>query len=152
MAADPVPRGYHSSAFLLPDGRVMAIGNNPGNGSFDMRISVYSPPYLFKGPRPQITRVATADWKYGATETITTNQKIVSAELIRPAAVTHSSDPNQRSVALPLTPEGNGKYGLNVTTNPDIAPPGYYMLFVQNANGVPSVAKWVHLPVENVAP
>ena len=56
MAADPVPRGYHSSAFLLPDGRVMAIGNNPGNGSFDMRISVYSPPYLFNGPRPQITR------------------------------------------------------------------------------------------------
>ena len=152
MAADPVWRGYHSSAFLLPDGRVMAIGNNPGNGSFDMRISVYSPPYLFKGPRPQITRVATANWTYGATETITTNQKIVSAELIRPAAVTHSSDPNQRSIALPLTPEGNGKYGLNVTTNPDIAPPGYYMLFVQNANGVPSVAKWVHLPVENVAP
>ena len=54
LAVDPVPRGYHSSAFLLPDGRVMAVGNNPGDGTFDMRVSVYSPPYLFQGARPQI--------------------------------------------------------------------------------------------------
>ena len=72
------------------------------------------------------------------------NQKIVSAELISPASVTHSSDPSQRLVALPLTVNGN-HIGLNVTTNPDIAPPGWYMLFVTNANGVPSVAKWVHV-------
>jgi hypothetical protein len=72
------------------------------------------------------------------------NQQITSAELIRPAAVTHSSDPNQRLVALPLTVSGNS-IGLNVTTNPDIAPPGWYMLFVTNAKGVPSVAKWVHV-------
>jgi Domain of unknown function (DUF1929) len=144
MATDPVPRTYHSSAFLLPDGRVMAIGNNFGDGSFDMRISVYSPPYLFHGARPQITSVATSQWRYGATEQITVNQEIVSAELIRPAAVTHSSDPNQRYVALPLTVSGN-RIGLSVTTNPNIAPPGWYMLFVTNANGVPSVAKWVHV-------
>jgi hypothetical protein len=144
MATDPVPRTYHSSAFLLPDGRVMAIGNNPGDGSFDMRISVYSPPYLFHGARPQITSVATRQWHYGATEQITVNQQIVSAELIRPAAVTHSSDPNQRYVALPLTVSGN-HIGLSMTTNPNIAPPGWYMLFVTNANGVPSVAKWVHV-------
>jgi hypothetical protein len=144
MATDPVPRTYHSSAFLLPDGRVMAIGNNFGDGSFDMRISVYSPPYLFHGARPQITSVATSQWRYGATEQITVNQEIVSAELIRPAAVTHSSDPNQRYVALPLTVSGN-RIGLSVTTNPNIAPSGWYMLFVTNANGVPSVAKWVHV-------
>jgi Domain of unknown function (DUF1929) len=144
MATDPVPRTYHSSAFLLPDGRVMAIGNNPGDGSFDMRISVYSPPYLFHGARPQITSLANSQWHYGATEQITVNQQIVSAELIRPAAVTHSSDPNQRYVALPLTVSGN-HIGLSVTTNPNIAPPGWYMLFITNANGVPSVAKWVHV-------
>ena len=72
------------------------------------------------------------------------NQEVVSAELIRPSAVTHSSDPNQRYVALPMTVSGNN-IGLNVTNNPNIAPPGWYMLFVTNANGVPSVAKWVHL-------
>jgi hypothetical protein len=45
MATDPVPRGKFSSAFLLPSGRIMTIGNNPGDGSFDTRISIYSPPY-----------------------------------------------------------------------------------------------------------
>jgi hypothetical protein len=144
MATDPVPRGYHSSAFLLPDGRVMAIGNNPGDGEFDMRISIYSPPYLFHGARPQITSLASTQWGYGKTQQITVNQEVVSAELIRPSAVTHSSDPNQRYVALPMTVSGNN-IGLNVTSNPNIAPPGWYMLFVTNANGVPSVAKWVHL-------
>ena len=144
MATDPVPRTYHSSAFLLPDGRVMAIGNNPASGSFDLRISVYTPPYLFHGARPQITSLATPYWTYGSTQQITVNQKIVSAELISPASVTHSSDPSQRLVALPLTVNGN-HIGLNVTTNPDIAPPGWYMLFVTNANGVPSVARWVHV-------
>jgi hypothetical protein len=144
MATDQVPRTYHSSAFLLPDGRVMAVGNNPGDGSFDMRISVYSPPYMFNGARPQITSVAAQEWHYGSTEQITTDSPIVSAELIRPAAVTHSSDPNQRFVDLPMTVNGNS-IGLNVTSNPDIAPPGWYMLFVTNANGVPSVAQWVHL-------
>ena len=144
MATDPVPRTYHSSAFLLPDGRVMAIGNNPGNGSFNMHISVYTPPYLFHGPRPRITSLGSTYWTYGSTQQITANQKIVRAELISPASVTHSSDPNQRFVALPLTVNGN-HIGLNVTTNPNIAPPGWYMLFVTNANGVPSVAKWVHV-------
>jgi Domain of unknown function (DUF1929) len=70
---------------------------------------------------------------------------VTSAELIRPAAVTHSSDPNQRFVDLPITVNADGSLGLNVTDNDDIAPPGYYMLFVENADGVPSIAQWVHL-------
>jgi hypothetical protein len=148
VAADPQPRGYHSTAMLLPDGRVMTYGNNPGDGSFNEKISIYSPPYLFHGARPQIKSVAHTYWTYGSTQQITVNQKIVSAELIRPAAVTQSSDPNQRYVALPVTVSGN-RVKLTVTGNPNLAPPGWYMLFVNNANGVPSVAKWVH--VSNVA-
>ena len=145
VAADPEPRGYHSTALLLPDGRVMTYGNNPGDGSFNEKISIYSPPYLFHGARPQVKTVASPTaWHYGKAYNITTNQKIVSAELIRPASVTHQSDPNQRYVALPLSVHG-GTIGLNVTSNPNMAPPGWYMLFVNNANGVPSVAKWIHL-------
>jgi hypothetical protein len=147
-AADPVPRTYHSSAFLLPDGRVMAVGNNPGDGSFDMRISVYTPPYLYDGARPQVTSPVSTEWSYGSTQRITVDAQdgaVTSAELIRPAAVTHSSDPNQRSVDLPITENADGSLGLNVTDNPDIAPPGWYMLFVQNAAGTPSTAQWVHL-------
>jgi hypothetical protein len=142
MATDPVPRGYHSSAFLLPDGRVMAVGDNPGNGTFDMRVSVYSPPYLFKGARPQITGMSTPNWAYGSSNTITVDGPVLKAELIRPAAVTHSSDPNQRFVDLPMTVTGN-TISLNLTSNPNLAPPGWYMLFVVGTNGVPSVAKWV---------
>lgn len=148
VADDPVPRTYHSSAFLLPDGRVMAVGNNPGDGSFDMRISVYTPSYLYDGPRPQITSIANTEWTYGSAQQITVDSAdgaVTSAELIRPAAVTHSSDPNQRYVDLPITVGSNGTLSLNVTDNDDIAPPGYYMLFVQNAAGVPSIAQWVHL-------
>jgi hypothetical protein len=144
MAADPVPRTYHSSAFLLPDGRVMAVGNNPGDGSFDSRISIYSPPYLFAGPRPQINWVGSQDWTYGSTQAIAVDGPVVRASLIRPEAVTHSSDPNQRYVGLPMTVNGND-IGVHVTNNPNIAPPGWYMLFVVKASGVPSVAQWVHL-------
>lgn len=144
VAADPEARGYHSSAFLLPDGRVMTTGDNPGNGTWNHNVSIYTPPYLLKGQRPTITSVIDTQWNYGDTQRITVDRPIAKAELIRPAAVTHSSDPNQRFVDLPLSVDGNN-IDLNVTSNPNIAPPGWYMLFAVDANGVPSVAKWVHL-------
>ncbi|MCL8011900.1 galactose oxidase-like domain-containing protein [Streptomyces sp. AS02] len=144
VAPDPEERGYHSSAFLLPDGRVMTTGDNPGNGSWNHDVSIYTPPYLLKGERPTITSVIDTEWTYGDTQRITVDRPIAKAELIRPAAVTHSSDPNQRFVDLPLSVDGN-TIDLNVTSNPNLAPPGWYMLFAVDANGVPSVAKWVHL-------
>ncbi|MFF3309314.1 galactose oxidase-like domain-containing protein [Streptomyces sp. NPDC002952] len=144
MAPDPEERGYHSSAFLLPDGRVMTTGDNPGNGTWNHDVSVYTPPYLLKGPRPAITSVIDTEWVYGDTQRITVDRPVAKAELIRPAAVTHSSDPNQRFVDLPLSVDGNN-VDLNVTSNPNLAPPGWYMLFAVDANGVPSVAEWVHL-------
>ncbi|QNS08688.1 galactose oxidase early set domain-containing protein [Streptomyces xanthii] len=144
VAPDPEARGYHSSAFLLPDGRVMTTGDNPGNGSWNHNVSIYTPPYLLKGARPKITSVIDKEWKYGDTQRITVDRPIAKAELIRPAAVTHSSDPNQRFVDLPLSVDG-ANVDLNVTSNPNLAPPGWYMLFAVDANGVPSVAEWVHL-------
>ncbi|MEV5613354.1 galactose oxidase-like domain-containing protein [Streptomyces sp. NPDC052225] len=144
VAPDPEARGYHSSAFLLPDGRVMTTGDNPGNGTWNHNVSLYTPPYLLKGARPSITSVIDQEWKYGDTQRITVDRPIAKAELIRPAAVTHSSDPNQRYVDLPLSVDGNN-VDLNVTSNPNMAPPGWYMLFAVDANGVPSVARWVHL-------
>jgi hypothetical protein len=145
MAVDPEPRTYHSQSFLLPDGRIISIGNNPGDGSFNMSISVYSPPYLFDGARPVIKSVASeTNWTYGHNYKVTTSTPIKSAELIRPAAVTHQSDPNQRYVALPISGSGD-TVNLNLTSNDNIAPPGWYMLFVTNGNNVPSVAKWVHV-------
>lgn len=147
MATDPVPRTYHSSSLLLPDGRVLSVGDNPIDGSFDQRLSLYSPPYLFKGSRPSITSITTLDWTYGNAHRITVDRPVVKASLIRPMAVTHSSDPNQRYVDLPMTVHENNQIDLHLTTNPNIAPPGWYMLTVVDDQGVPSVASWVKVGV-----
>jgi hypothetical protein len=144
-AAHKVPRSYHSSAMLLPDGRVATFGGNPED-RFEMQIEVYKPPYLQTDtPRPTISDGPT-EIALGGTYSLATEQAapIRSAVLVRPAAVSHSSDPNQRLVDLPFTPTGNGVQ-LSVTGNQNLAPPGWYMLFVVDGNGVPSVAKWVHL-------
>ncbi|MDX6743533.1 galactose oxidase early set domain-containing protein [Actinocorallia sp. A-T 12471] len=150
VAADPVARTYHNTAVLLPDGRVLAAGSNPdypgadGDSFFDTRISIYSPPYLYKGARPKIT-TAPKGWKYGSKPVIKTNSKITKAYLIRPIAVTHSSDPNQRLVNLPVKSLGGNKYRLTMDKRANIAPPGWYMLVVRTKGGQPSVAKWVHV-------
>src|SRR5512134_678636 len=67
LAAATVERLYHSTALLLADGRVIAAGGNPHGGDQavfeppdpdeEMRLEVFSPPYLFRGPRPEITNV-----------------------------------------------------------------------------------------------
>jgi hypothetical protein len=170
VASDPVGRDYHSEALLLPNGDVMALGSNPvnvgvGTEGFQTAISIYEPPYMFKGERPllesidgQVNRLQdnvnhTAQWEYGSEHKITYTSKsseITSAVLIRPAAVTHSSDPNQREVALPIKeaagPRGEGKtLEVGLTSNPNLAPPGYYMVFLVNSGGVPSEAQWVHV-------
>jgi hypothetical protein len=131
---------------LLPDGRVATFGNNPSSGSFEMRIEIYSPDYLTKGPRPQITAAPT-EITYGSSFSVSTTQSapITSLSLVRPMAVTHSLDGNQRLVDVPFTVQGDGTLLASVTGNPNLAPPGWYMLFALDANGVPSVASWVHL-------
>jgi hypothetical protein len=144
-----VPRGYHSSALLLPDGRVATFGNNP-HGSFELRIEIYSPEYLTRGPRPRILD-APSELEYGGTTSITTTggAPIRSVSLVRPMAVTHSVDGNQRLVDVPFTDAGDGRLELSVTDNPNLAPPGWYMLFAVDETGVPSVAAWVHLGPES---
>jgi hypothetical protein len=141
-----VPRGYHSSALLLPDGRVATFGNNPTSGTFEMRIEIFSPDYLTKGARPQITAVPT-EMTYGGSYAMTTTQSapIKSVSLVRPMAVTHSDDGNQRLVDVPFTAQPDGNLRLSVTSNPNLAPPGWYMLFAVDTTGVPSVASWVHI-------
>ncbi|AEH11652.1 galactose oxidase-like domain-containing protein [Candidatus Protofrankia datiscae] len=142
MPADPLARMYHSESFLLPDGRVASIGNNPATGAFDLGISVYSPWYMSR-PRPAITAAA-EQFDLGSTQNLTVSGNIGRVTLIRPASVTHQSDPNQRSVDLPTTGTGTN-ISVTVPSNPNIIPAGYYMMFVQDTNGVPSVAKWVHV-------
>jgi hypothetical protein len=145
VASPTVPRVYHSSAILLPDGRVATFGGNPDDG-FETRIEIFTPGYLQKStPRPTVDTAPT-EMTYGGTYNIGTTEAsaLKSTVLVRPMAVTHSSDPDQRLVDLPFTTTANGA-SVTVTNSKNIAPPGWYMLFVVDGNGVPSVAKWIHL-------
>ena len=144
VAADPIGRNYHSSAILLPDGRVAVIGSNPGDGSFELRISVYKPGYLFRTVRPEITNVP-AQATYGQNISFNVNapNKLVKwAQLTRPMSVTHQMDSNMRLVDLPVVAQ-NGIATVTLPTNPNLLPPGPYMLTVTDSDGIPSMSSWI---------
>ena len=151
------PHLYHSVALLMPDATVMITGGNPQRGTFEPHMEVYSPAYLFTtngsgqvvaATRPTISSVSSSTLSYGGAFQVTTPNaaNISSVVLLRPGADTHAFNFEQRMVGLSFT-AGSGV--LNVTAPPtsNIAPPGYYMLFLMNSSGVPSVASFVQLPV-----
>ena len=153
-------RLYHSGSLLLPDATVALVGGNPKRGAYQDHIEIYSPAYLFNtdgtpATRPTITGVTPGAFGYGQTFQVQTSaaSSIASVVLVRPGAQTHSIDMEQRLVGLNFT-AGDGV--LNVTAPPhgNIAPPGYYMLFVLDAAGVPSVASFVRIAgsISNQAP
>lgn len=142
-----IPRGYHSTAMLLPDGRVLAAGTTP-YGHHELRMEVYSPYYLFRGSRPVITDVArTIDYNAMVEIHFSPNGRIGSVVLMRPGASTHAFDMDQRLVELAFVPSGPGRVSAQAPRDEHVAPPGYYMLFILSAEGVPSEAVFVHLPV-----
>ena len=151
--AQQIDRAYHSTAVLLPDGRVLSAGDDnpyvygkPYEGSDHNSGEIYSPPYLFRGTRPEIDSAPESE-DYGAKFHVALSQvdpQQAHALLIPPAASTHSTNPNPRIVPLESAPTEDG-LNLTAPANADIAPPGYYMLFVVNSDGVPSVARWVRI-------
>jgi hypothetical protein len=145
MAADPIGRNYHSSALLLSNGKVAVFGSNPGDNSFELRISVYEPTYLFKSARPELSNVP-ALTSYGQQFTATvarpSSKAIKWAQLVRPMSVTHQTDANMRLVDLPIAVQGNTAT-LSVPSNRNLLPPGPYMLVVTDTDGVPSIGSWI---------
>ncbi len=145
------PRGYHSTAVLLPDGRVAIAGNtdaynpNEPNQHDDVSIQIYDPPYLFKGPQPVAASVP-AQVIYGSTIMVDTSAgpAVTSVMMMRPCAVTHTVDMDQRAIILPIT-GGGATLSVAFPTDQSLAPPGYYMLFFVSDAGVPSVASFTQL-------
>lgn len=140
---DPVPRNYHSVSILLKDGRVAVFGSNPGDGSYELRVSMYEPPYLFKGARPTIT-AAPATLNYGASVPISVTGAVTGASLTSLRSATHQTDTNERLVDLPLSGTG-GTRTATVPANTALLPPGPYMLTVLDSTGIPSVATVVNV-------
>lgn len=153
VAEAGVARLYHSVALLLPDGRVVTAGSNPDRGDDELRLELYHPPYLFQGPRP-LLESAPAQWHYGTTVEVSTPSAMTLrwAQLIRPMATTHAYDTSQRLVDLPIVCRDACGITVEVTGNPDLAPPGWYMLFVVDDCGIPSSALWIRLDRAPVPP
>ena len=145
MASQTQGRGYHSTAILLPDARVLSAGDDTvaGGGWENDVAEIYSPPYLFAGPRPSIASAPRAI-KWGAPFTIGTSDAVARAVLIAPGGTTHGNDMNQRHVELTISPMAGGIQAI-APPSANVAPPGPYMLFLLNAQGVPSVARFVQV-------
>ncbi|MEU5806562.1 discoidin domain-containing protein [Streptomyces sp. NPDC047718] len=150
LATMAVPRNYHSVANLLPDGRIFSGGGglcgdcatNHADGA------VFTPPYLLAAdgtpkPRPVITGGVPPRAAPGASLTVSTQGQVASFVLMRSAAATHSTDNDQRRVPLAATAAGNGTYTVSIPSDTGVVLPGTYMLFALDAQGVPSIAKFV---------
>jgi hypothetical protein len=143
MASNAVTRIYHSTTLLLPDARVLHTGSGDGAGAAnELNYEIYSPPYLFKGARPSITGTTPAIVGYGQSVFVGTpdGAGITNVAFIRFGSVTHAFDAGQRFVPLSFS-QVSGGVQVSIPAGRTTAPPGPYMLFLVNGNGVPSVSR-----------
>ncbi|MFJ2748266.1 discoidin domain-containing protein [Streptomyces sp. NPDC087297] len=150
LATMAVPRNYHSVANLLPDGRIFSGGGglcgdcatNHADGA------IFTPPYLLAAdgspkPRPAITAGVPPRAAPGTSLTVSTDSPVASFVLMRAAAATHSTDNDQRRVPLVSTAAGGGSYTVSIPADTGVVLPGTYMLFALDAQGVPSIGRFV---------
>jgi galactose oxidase-like protein len=150
MASMTVPRLYHSTALLLPDGRVVVagggrFGNVAGDSNDHLDAEIYSPPYLFKGARPVVGSAPTLV-SLGSSFSIASPDaaRIASVALMRLGSVTHHFNQGQRLLRLSFQQVGTTLL-VQAPSSANDALPGDYMLFIIDTNGVPSVAPIVRI-------
>ncbi|WP_371579005.1 galactose oxidase-like domain-containing protein [Streptomyces sp. NBC_01314] len=153
--AQRLPRGYHSNAVVLPDGRVMVTGDelqqlaNDPNIDDDMNgsIEIYEPAYLHQGSRPNLGTVFNPSVGYNERITVSssTAADVTRAVLLAPTTATHSVNTSQRHLDLRIKSRSGNFLELQAPPSAAAAPPGYYMVFLLNEEGAPSNAGWVQL-------
>jgi MYXO-CTERM domain-containing protein len=172
MSCSEQARVYHSIALLLPDARVLVAGgghpaetescDSPPCIALDHpNAEIFSPPYLFRGPQLEAPAIAAgpgvvlgedgaARVRSGAVISYAVSEpsRVASVVWMRPAAVTHAFNQDQRLVRLKAGPGGIGAEVV-APADPSVAPPGPYMMFLVDDKGVPSHAAWVRT---NLAP
>jgi hypothetical protein len=146
LASMNAPRLYHGTALLLPDARVLVAGGgrSPGPDPRDQEnAEIFAPPYLFRGPRPTISAVPTRLTR-GQNFAVTTPDaaRISKVTLVAAGAMTHGFNMSQRFLPLSFTVAGN-TLTVAAPANANLAPPGVYLLFVIDSDGVPSVGSFV---------
>lgn len=160
VAEMAIDRMYHSTALLLPDGRVLVAGHVPlpdldEDEAFpqivEKRMEIYEPGYLFRGARPAILD-APAHVDFGASFDLEIllpeGAALDSVLLVRPGAITHTWDTNQRAVLLDVQAQNGTTVTVAAPPSGVVAPPGHYMVFAlsEHADGpVPSQAAWIHI-------
>ena len=144
MAAQQKPRLYHSTAMLLPDGRVISMGSNPGTKMIEKSIEIFSPPYLFHGDRPVITQ-SPGHIVHGQPFSVMVDRarQIGQVVLMRPEVLTHVTNTDQRLLELEFRAENDEKLEIQGPHTPAHMPRGYCLLFVLDNDGVPSVGKFL---------
>jgi YVTN family beta-propeller protein len=148
VASMAVARGYHSTAILLQDGRVISAGGGAcGDGctANHLDAQIYSPPYLFAAdgslaPRPAIT-AAPAIGGAGDAIGVSATGTITRFSMVRLSATTHAMNTDQRYLPVPFTANGGGSYTLQLHANGNVLIPGYYWIFAVDGAGVPSVGR-----------
>jgi hypothetical protein len=155
MANTTVARLYHSEAIVLLDGRVLVSGSDPSGNYNDpvdsfpeeYRVEVFTPPYLLSGlPRPMF-HLSNTDWDYNniITFTLTSgNNPGLQVSMLGAVVSTHGNNMGQRTLFPAVVCAGN-TCQITAPPNAHVAPPGWYMLFVLNAQGTPSIGQFIRL-------
>jgi len=143
LASNAVIRIYHSTSLLLPDGRVLHTGSGDGNNQpRELSYELYSPPYLFRGARPSLTGFTPTVVGYGQTVRVETpdGASVTQVTFVHTGSVTHAFDQAARLVPLAFS-QVSGGLSVTLPASRTAAPPGPYMLFLVNGNGVPSIGR-----------
>lgn len=143
-----VAREYHAMPVVVPDGRIFVTGGegSPGNEPAASRIEAFTPPYLLRGPRPELVDVDTTDLAPGTDVTLTlgADEPITAVVMMGTNATTHFMDSgNGRYLSLDFTQTGE-TVAAAVPAGAADAVPGWYLLFVL-VDDIPSVARVVRV-------
>jgi hypothetical protein len=174
LASAAVAREYHSTAMLLPDATVLTGGGGvcgpcttQGNHYYNPNFEIFKPPYLFNtngslATQPAITSSTQNDagtqvlppadyaqpfdinyapgFKNGQSKNIST------AALLKLGTPTHSTDTGQRFIPLDFVEDADNQVlHMKAPNNSYIAPPGFYMLFLVDDGGTPSISKMIQI-------